>query len=401
MPTTRRDILGGLAAMPLLTALPWRTALAAAGPGVSARAVSMDGLHRYGDGKAVRPLRILVLGGSTFVGPATIRYALDRGHEVAMFNRGLTNAALFPGVTRLRGDRLQPDGGLAALADGEWDAVIDTWQGEPSAVADSLRLLAGRYGRYAYVSSIAVYGRQNYRLPQVTEEATLPEAGPEHPARRRNAQGELNYSIRKLDADRSVQASAGERAIVIRPHAISGRYAVPESENQLYWPIRMREGGDVLAPGDGDDYMQYIDVADLGRFVVRACEQQLSGVYNACRRVRFSEFLGGLAALAPAAQARLHWASWEFLQPQGIHPFAQLPLWVPRQLDPGFNNHRDERAVAAGLRYRPFADTWREMLACADEFLPAGHRWGIDGDRMLLTRERERELLGLLGQSAG
>lgn len=397
--TSRRCFLGSAVTLPLLATLPWARA-ASIGPGVSARPVSAAALHRFDDGRAQRPLRLLVLGGTTLVGPAVVRYALDRGHRVTLFNRGLTNPGLFPEANHLRGDRLKvSDGGLDALRRGTWDAVIDTWQWEPSAVTDSVRFLHGRYGRYLYVSSIAVYGRDNYRSPAITEDAPLPEYGPDHPMRRRNEKGELNYSTRKLDADNTVRALAGDRAIVVRPHAISGRYAVPESENQLYWPVRVQEGGDILAPGDGQDFMQYIDVADLGRFIVRACEDGLVGVYNTCRRISFTEYLYGLRALVPTREVRLHWATWPFLEPNGIRPFAQLPLWVPRQVSPGFNNHRDERAVAAGLTYRPFADTMRDMLACAHEFLPRTHRWGIDGERMLLTRERERELLGLLAAS--
>ena len=388
----RRVFLGAMGSLPLLAA---GKAAAATLPNLQApRAFDAEALHRYRDGTAGRSLRLLVLGGGVFLGPAVIRYALDRGHRVTVFNRGQSNPGLFPQVESRRGDRLDAVAGLDSLREGTWDAVIDTWSGDPAAVERSLAALAGRYGRYAYVSSISVYGRDNYRMPEVTEEAQLPTPPPER--RQPGPGGQLPYAVRKLDADRAVQRAAGDAALVFRPHQIVGRWIAAEGVAQCYWPARLDEGGEILAPGDGLDHMQYVDVADLGRFIVRACENGERGVFNTCRRIDWREFLYGIRALTTTADVRLRWTPSELLRAHDIRPFAQMPGWVPRQDGPGFQNHRAEKAIAAGLGFRPFAQTYGDVLACTRQFFGAGFRWGEVIDTNLLTRAREREVLAAL-----
>ncbi|MGH9869203.1 MAG: NAD-dependent epimerase/dehydratase family protein [Candidatus Polarisedimenticolia bacterium] len=385
----RRDVIRTL---PLASAgfLLARSGFALAGIQVDTRR-----FHDPSVAKSGESLEILFLGGTNFVGPPTVQTALDRGHRVTLFNRGLTNPYLFPELRKIRGDR-DPGKtpGLAGLREGRWDVVIDTWQDSPVAVHETARLLNGRVGHYIYISSIAVYGEHNYEIrTEITEDAPLPATGP-MPS---DFSTVLSYPVSKTLSEKAVRETWSGTSTLIRPHSICGYYMPQGADNQLYWPARVNRGGDILTPGDGLDTTQYVDVEDLARFIVRAAETKLSGVFNTCRRQTFLEYLYGLKALTATAST-FHWAPVHFLDLHGVRDFDQMPMWVPRSKTPGFFSISAVKAMAAGLSFRPMAVTFRDVLDGFYTFKSADFEFGVDGRTEGISRSREAELLKRLDQ---
>ncbi|MFG3022658.1 SDR family oxidoreductase [Streptomyces sp. NPDC048254] len=308
-------------------------------------------------------MRLLVLGGSEFVGRAVVTAALERGWEVTVFHRGQQPPP--PGVRALHGDRTAPDG-LAALAGGtEWDAVVDTWSAAPRAVRETARLLRDRAGRYAYVSSCSVYDWP--RPAGFTEDTALvtgaaADAGPTEYAQDKRG-GEL-AAVESFGADGSVLVRAG---LILGPYENVGRLP--------WWLNRIARGGPVLAPGPHDLPVQFVDARDLAEWTLGAVEKGLSGPYNlvcppghttmgalleACRRITGSA-------------AELRWTDPEVVLAAGIEPWVQLPVWVPPGSESHDAMHRMDvsRAVATGLVCRSaeetVADTWRWLQEIGDE----------------------------------
>ena len=312
-------------------------------------------IHRLHD----RPRRILFLGGTNFVGPAIIDVALMRGHEVTIFNRGQTNPWLFSYLERLEGNRFPDrDDGLSALeGDREWDIVIDTWQGNPLLVRKTAELLRNRVKEYFYISSIAVYQDLNYRKPSFDESAALPEA--EMPS---STDQELRYPVRKQLGEEVVLETFGHRSAIFRAYGIQGSKPSGEINSINYWPIRMLEGGEVLAPGDGKDYTQWTDVRDLADFVVHTLEHRIRGIYNVGTGATFRDYLDELAELS-TTPVRLTWVPSPFLAEAELSPFSEIPGWIPRDgWGPGFFYASTERALDAGLRPRSVSETFRQMI---------------------------------------
>ncbi|WP_427922917.1 NAD-dependent epimerase/dehydratase family protein [Streptomyces sp. cg40] len=298
-------------------------------------------------------MRLLVLGGTEFAGRAVVEAALGRGWEVTVLNRGRHEA--LPGVRALRGDRTAP-GGLAALAEGEWDAVVDTWSAAPRAVHDAARLLAGRAGRYVYVSSCSVY---EWAPPAgYTEDAPVVEGAEPDADRTDYARDKRGGELAALDA------FGAERSVFVRAGLILGPY---ENIGRLpWWLNRVARGGPVLAPGPGELALQYVDVRDLAEWVLGAVERELSGAYNLISpqgHATMGSFLDACVRVTGGA-ASLRWTEPEVVLAAGIAPWTQLPVWVP----PGSEEHDAlhsadvSRAVATGLSCRPVeetvADTW-------------------------------------------
>ncbi|NUP22876.1 MAG: SDR family oxidoreductase [Streptomyces sp.] len=299
-------------------------------------------------------MRLLVLGGTEFAGRAVVEAALGRGWDVTVFNRGRHEPAA--GVRSLQGDRTSPDG-LAALAEGEWDAVVDTWSAAPRAVRDSARLLRGRAGRYVYVSSCSVY---KWAPPAgYTEDAPLVEgaaADAEQTDYLRDKMGGELAAVEEFGADRSVLVRAG---LLIGPYENVGRLP--------WWLGRIARGGPVLAPGPRDLPLQYVDIRDLAEWILGAVEQELSGPYNLMSHqghATMGELLDACVATV-GGSAELRWTEPEVILDAGIEPWTQLPVWVPPGSDMHDALHSADvsRAVATGLRCRPVtetvADTWR------------------------------------------
>jgi nucleoside-diphosphate-sugar epimerase len=291
-------------------------------------------------------MRLLVLGGTGFVGRAVVTEALARREHVTVLNRG--NSPAPTGVTAVAGDRGAP-GALAALPAGTWDLVVDTWAGAPAAVRDAARLLAGRAGRYVYVSSRSVY---RYPPPAgATEDAPLVGGDP-------GAGGDVPYGEAKRGAEIAVLDAFGDRAVLARAGLILGPH---EDIGRLPWWLgRIARGGDVAAPGPPDLPLQYIDARDLAVFLLDAGVHAAGGAYNVVSPSGHTTMGGLLGACVrvTGGAARLHWVTPEAVAAAGVQPWTQLPCWLP----PGPEHdgmHRGDvsRALAAGLRSRPVADT--------------------------------------------
>jgi len=298
-------------------------------------------------------MRLLVLGGTEFAGRAVVEAALGRGWEVTVLNRG--RHQLPDGVRALKGDRTAPDG-LTALAEGEWDVVVDTWSAAPRAVHEAARLLRGRAGRYVYVSSCSVYA---WPSPAgYTEDTPLVEgAGPDA--------DKTDYARDKRGAEiAAVEAFGADRSVLVRAGLILGPY---ENIGRLPWWLgRIARGGPVLAPGPRDLPLQYVDVRDLAEWILGAAEQELSGPYNLVSpqgHATMGELLDACVRVTGSA-AELRWTDPELILAAGIEPWTQLPVWVPPGTDMHDSLHSGDvsRAVTTGLRCRPVeetvADTW-------------------------------------------
>ncbi|MFB4280954.1 NAD-dependent epimerase/dehydratase family protein [Nonomuraea sp. MTCD27] len=294
-------------------------------------------------------MRVLVLGGTEFVGRAFVEEALALGWEVTTFNRGTHEPV--PGVTALRGDRSAP-GGLAALARGEWDVVVDTWSWAPSAVRDTAALLAGRAGHYVYVSSRSVYADP---VPfGADESAPVVSASADD--------GDGDYARNKAGAELGAVAAFGDRALLARAGLILGPY---ENVGRLpWWLSRIARGGPVLAPAPGDLGLQLIDARDLAVWCLEAAARGTGGAFNVVSPPGFTTMRELLEACVTVtgSGAELRWIEAERLLAAGVQPWTGLPIWLVGD-DYDFMHGGDvARAVAAGLRVRPVtetvADTW-------------------------------------------
>ncbi|MET9852328.1 NAD-dependent epimerase/dehydratase family protein [Streptomyces sp. NPDC006450] len=327
-------------------------------------------------------MKLLMLGGTEFVGRAITEDALSRGWDVTVFHRG--HHAPPPGTKALHGDRTAP-GGLDALAEGEWDLVVDTWGNAPTAVRDSARLLAGRVGRYVYISSRSVYA---YPAPAgLGEDGPLVEGSPDAAATA-YAEDKRGGEIAALDA-------FGDRALLVRAGLILGPY---ENVGRLpWWLNRIARGGPFVAPGRPDLPLQYIDVRDLARWSLDAAEAGLGGAYNTISPVGHTTMGGFLKACAAAtgSDAEPRWIDAEVLEKAGVEPWVELPVWVPEGEMHDFMFGGDvSKALAAGLVCRSVeetaADTWAWLQSLGGV---APHR--ADRPMKGISAEREAALLGI------
>jgi nucleoside-diphosphate-sugar epimerase len=298
-------------------------------------------------------MRLLTLGGTEFVGRAVVAAALDRGWDVTVFHRGTGPAP--EGAAVLRGDRAA-EGGLAALETGEWDAVVDTWSGAPEAVLRTARLLRGRAGHYAYVSSRSVYAYP--AAAGLDEDGPLVEGDAEA--------GETDYARDKRGGELAAEAVFGAAALHVRAGLILGPR---ENVGRLPWWLgRIAEGGPVLAPGPRDLPIQYVDARDLAAWTLDAVERGLGGPYNLVSPPGHATMGALLEACvrATGSDAELRWTDPDTVLAAGIEPWTDLPVWIPPGEDHAAMHQGDvSKAVAAGLRCRPVAetvaDTWAWM----------------------------------------
>ncbi len=309
--------------------------------------------------KAPRALRILFLGGTGFLGPAEVEYALARGHTVTLFNRGRTNTHLFPDVEKLVGDRAAPD--LSALEGREWDVVLDTSASVATWVKDTTELLKDSVGRYLFVSSISAHTDNSVMWQG--EEAPVFSRSDYNEAIASDASRGAAYGPNKAEGERLVMERFGDGGVVVRPGLIVG--PGDRSDRFTYWPVRIDRGGEVLAPGDGTDLVQVVDVRDLGRFIVDLVEAEASGTYNASGPVSpftMAETLYGVRATT-ASKVDFTWVSADFLREHEVGAWMEMPLWVyPGPETRGFSAWDNAKSIAAGLTFRPLADTARDTL---------------------------------------
>lgn len=314
-------------------------------------------------------MRLLLLGGPKFVGRALIEAALERGHEVTTFNRGQTNAGAFPEVEELHGDR---GGDLAPLHGRSWDAVLDTSAYVPQVVRSAASLLADSVERYAFVSSISVYADYSKPIP---EDAPLEQLADGHP------DDELlpdyaNYGALKVLCEQAVEEHFAGRALIVRPGLIVGPN--DPTDRFTYWARRPARGGTILAPAPADTPVQVIDVRDLAGWMVDVVQRSETGAFNAVS----PPGLHTIGSMLEACGARdIAWVDEGWLLAEGVEPWGDLPVWIPStDADMRYFQRADvSRALAAGLTFRPLADTVRD----APEWT------GKAG----LTAEREAELL--------
>jgi 2'-hydroxyisoflavone reductase len=322
-------------------------------------------------------MRILVLGGTVFLGRHVVEIALARGHDVTLFNRGQTSPELFPGIEKLRGDR---DGDLGALAGRSFDAVVDTSGYVPRVVRETIEAL-GDVGHYTFVSTVGVYAD---RSQPPTEDAPL-ETLEEETEDWREAYGAL-----KALCEDEVRTRFPE-AFVVRPGLISGPW--DPTDRFTYWPVRLSEGGRVLAPEPRLAPAQIIDVRDLAEWIVDAAERGLAGTYNTvCEPFTF-EFLLDTCRRAADSDAQLVWADPDFLTEHGVRPWMDLPLWLNDPDEEGFLRVPAGPAVANGLRTRLLAETAADTLAWARANPAPPLPSGLERERAGLEREKERQVL--------
>ena len=338
-------------------------------------------------------MKILILGGGIFLGAAVLRSALDRGHELTVFNRGRACSEWPAGVEAIVGDRSADLG--SRLAGQRFDAVVDTCGYLPADVRQSAEALR-QTASYCFVSSISAYA--SFRHAPVREIDPLADFSRLDPSDRDLA----HYGAQKAACEAEVRAVFGERALLVRPGLIVG--PGDRSGRFSYWPWRALQGGEVLVPDLGDDEpLQFIDVRDLGAWIVRLLEREERGAFNGTGPARgpscaWSDLLAacedeaarrGAPALQPIPVAE------SFLLAQGVAPWSELPLWLPSS-DPEHHGHSRveiERAERTRLTTRPLEQT---VAAVMDEGVP-----GEDDARRRgkLTRAREAELLALWHES--
>ena len=310
------------------------------------------------------------MGGPKFLGRAVIDAALERGHEVTLFNRGTTGAGLYPQLERIVGDR---DGGLDGLRGREWDAVVDTSGYLPRLVGASASLLADAVGHYVFVSSISVYASFAEVVDEGSPVAELTEPGSEDIG---SDYGALKALCERAVEDELPGRSASIRAgLIVGPHDPTGRFT--------YWPHRIARGGDTLVPGPAWRPIQLIDVRDLAAWILTVAEERLAGPFNATGPTTMGAVVDATRRVA-GSSARSVEVDDAFLAAQEVDEWMELPLWVDTRNDEWrhFLEVDVSRATAAGLTFRPLDETVAATLAGAET---------VDG--VGLTPERERELL--------
>jgi 2'-hydroxyisoflavone reductase len=333
------------------------------------------------------PRRILILGGTGFIGPAIVAAARARGHVLTLFNRGKSSPGLFPDVETILGDRGTD---LDRLRGRDWDAVIDTWSRFPSAVRAAAELLRERVPHYVFISTVSVYklGRE-----PIDEGSPLL---PTTPAPSEDMELR-SYGPLKVLSEQAVQAAMPERVTVVRPGVIAG--PGDPTDRFTYWPVRLAAGGEVLIPDGPDSRMQFIDVRDLAAWILHAIEARHLGTYNAVgpgdpalRAVLEScrAGVGGSARLVPV--------DGKWLEERDVGGWGDFPLVVAGDAEnSGFAHVSAARAIAKGLRFRPPAETAKDTLAwwsSQPEERRARKRPGLGAERgaELLKLWRERPL---------
>ncbi len=308
-------------------------------------------------------MKILFLGGTGFAGPPTVRRAIEHGHEVTLFNRGKTAPDMFPNVEHIQGDRYTDLSGLEKLvADGrKFDAVIDTFTYVPKTVTDTMDILLPAMGQYVVISTTSVYAnRTNIGMNEDGEKAQVSDTIAKGIKTHREVGA--HYGAMKMRVEEAAEQRFPGKVCVIRPGLIvgerdtTGRYS--------YWPIRATEGGTMIGPGHGKDFVQYIDVRDLGDFIIHCIEHKHMGAYNGISpagertsrdmiesAVRVAEKYG--------AKTEVEWIDDEFLAANGVNAWQHMPAWVPNSAEgyEGNGQLSTSKSIKAGLKTRNIDDT--------------------------------------------
>ena len=348
--------------------------------------------------KAAKPLRILILGGTGFTGPFQVRYAFERGHTVTVFNRGKTHPGETPKeVEQLIGDR---NGQLDAIKNRKWDVVIDNPTMLPAWVRDAAQILKGNVERYVFISTISVFADTS--KPGVDENAPLAKYTGADPMKETRdtviASKFALYGPLKALSEQEAEKWFPKQTLIIRPGLIVGPR--DETDRFSYWPVRLDRGGEVLAPGDPSDPVQFIDGRDLAEWVIRMVEQRETGIYNAtgpAKELSIGQMLDTIKS-ANKSNATFTWVNADFLKAQKVAPWSDMPVWIPpRGEEAGGARISIQRALGKGLIFRPLADTARDTLAWFKS-QPAERQSKLKAG---LTPEREVEVLAAWHKQAG
>jgi 2'-hydroxyisoflavone reductase len=340
-----------------------------------AGALSIDGLPRAAFGaaraaeshpieRARKPLNILILGGTGFTGPEQVEYAIARGHTVTLINRNKTRPDFFKGrVEQLIGDL---NGDMSALKGRKFDVVIDNPTTAPAWVRNAAQYLAGNTNHYIFISTISAYA--NDKTVWADESDPTHEMPPgldpfvDMATLAAQDRGRY-YGPLKAYSEKEVQRRYPGMSTIIRPGLIVG--PLDRSDRFTYWPYRIDKGGEVLAPGSGNDPVQIIDSRDLAEWTVRVAENRTLGVFNATGPVKpltMAEMLYGIKAVTLSG-AQFTWVPADFLTEQKIRAWSNMPVWVPdRPENVAFSRRKIDKALAAGLTFRPLAVTAKETL---------------------------------------
>ncbi len=304
--------------------------------------------------RSERRLKILILGGTAFLGPAIVRHARSQGHELTLFTRGKTNKDLFPDLEMLVGDR---DGDLEALKNRTWDVVIDTSGYVPRLVTDSARLLADQVGQYIFISSISVFADfSKIGLAESSPVGTLEDETTEEITG-------LTYGPLKALCEQAAEREMRGRSTTIRPGLIVG--PMDRSDRFTYWPVRIAKGGEVLTPDDPAIVTQLIDVNDLAMFIVRCAERNITGTFNATSpagELTMGEIFDTCRKVS-GSDATFTYVSGEFMQQQELQAWSDLPVYSPLEgADAGHPFINVNKALKRGLTFRPISETIRDTL---------------------------------------
>jgi len=318
-------------------------------------------------------VKLLVLGGTKFVGRAAVEAALGRGHEVTLFNRGETNPELFPEAEKLHGDRGHD---LSALAGRSWDAVVDPSGYVPHVVRRSAEALADSADHYLFISSISVY--DDFSEPR-DENSPLEELADDKPADRL-LDDYSNYGALKVLCERAVAETIPDRHTLIRPGLIVG----PQDPTGrfTYWPHRIARGGEVLVPGPPERTVQFVDVRDLASWLIDLSERKAGGRFNATNEGVSWHALAETCRDVAGSDADFTYVDGSYLLEQGVGEWMELPLWLQDPETVGLHTTDVSRAIDAGLTFRPLTDTVRGAL---DE--------AVTTDGAGMAPEREAEIL--------
>lgn len=339
-------------------------------------------------------MRLLVLGGTGFIGPPMVRYAVLRGHEVTIFTRGKTKADI-SGVESLVGDR---SGDLDALKGRTWDAVLDNNARDYRWVTLTTELLKDKAEHYLFVSSISAYAGEATGYDYVDEPWSKPPLNTKSPlalAPEDFAPGrELPYGQSKAMAEKLTNSAFPGRSTIVRPGFIVG--PGDPTDRFTYWPVRIDKGGEVLAPGDGTDPVQFIDVRDLGEWIIRLVENAAYGTFNGVgigSPLSMAEMVYGIRAVT-SSHVDFTWVPIPFLRKHDVQSYSDMPIWIPG--DP-FSFVDNSMAMASGLTFRPLAVTAADTLDW-HKSRPAGEQAEL---RIGIKPDREKQVLAAWKKNPG
>ena len=342
-------------------------------------------------GKAPKPLKILILGGTGFTGPFQVKYAVARGHKVTVFNRGKTHPGLLPpGVEQLVGDR--NTGQLDALKGRQWDVVIDNPTMLPKWVRDVGQILQGNADRYIFISTISVYSDD---LKAGSDETAKLSSYDGQDAMKETRESVIAskfplYGPLKVESEKEAEKWFPGKTCIIRPGLIVG--PADETDRFTYWPVRIERGGEVLAPGNPTDPVQVIDARDLAEWTIRMAEQGATGIYNATGPATRLTIGGMLEQIRSAlnSKATFTFVAADFLEKEKVAPWSDMPVWVPPAGEGGgISSVSIKRALEKGLTFRPLAETARDTVA----WFKTQPKERQDKLRAGITAKREAEVL--------